>query len=127
MGTNYKPGPNPTNGPSWLSFLANIKNSLWSVDLFKCESIILNSHWVMVVMDVWNSNIIGFATYQDPIDGPTVCQLFNQIISGKEKPNYLTSDHGPAVQVSSLASQSQNHGNRGNKSYTLLPCIPSII
>jgi putative transposase len=27
------------------------KDSLWNVDLFRCESIVLKSHWVMVVMD----------------------------------------------------------------------------
>lgn len=39
------------HGPSWLTFIGNMKDSLWSVDLFKCQSILLKSHWVMVVMD----------------------------------------------------------------------------
>ena len=38
-------------GPSWLSFLRHTKDSLWSVDLFRCESILLKSHWVLVIMD----------------------------------------------------------------------------
>ncbi|MDH3279726.1 MAG: transposase [Gammaproteobacteria bacterium] len=37
------------NGPSWLTFLGHMKDSLWSVDLFRCESITLKSHWVLVV------------------------------------------------------------------------------
>ena len=37
-----------------------MKDSLWSVDLFRCESILLRSHWVMVVMDVFTRRIIGF-------------------------------------------------------------------
>jgi putative transposase len=48
------------NGPSWLSFLANMKDSLWSVDFFRRESIMMNSHWVMVVMDQyhrWKANL----------------------------------------------------------------------
>jgi hypothetical protein len=48
------------DGPSWLSFIGHIKDSLWSVDLFRCESILLRSHWVMVVMDVFTRRIIGF-------------------------------------------------------------------
>ncbi|MDH3466470.1 MAG: hypothetical protein OES26_11305 [Gammaproteobacteria bacterium] len=28
-----------------------MKDSLWSVDLFRFESITLKSHWVLVVMD----------------------------------------------------------------------------
>jgi len=37
-----------------------VKDSLWSVDLFRCESILLRSHWAMVVMDVFTRRIIGF-------------------------------------------------------------------
>jgi hypothetical protein len=40
------------NGPSWLSAIAEARDSLWSVDLFRCESILLKSFCVMVVMDV---------------------------------------------------------------------------
>lgn len=40
-----------SDGPSWLTFLGHAKDSLWSVDLFRCESLILKTHWVMVVMD----------------------------------------------------------------------------
>jgi hypothetical protein len=49
-----------TDSPSWLSFVGHMKDSLWSVDLFRCESILLRSHWVMVVMDVFTRRIIGF-------------------------------------------------------------------
>lgn len=30
-----------SGGPSWLTFLGHAKDSLWSVDLFRCESLIL--------------------------------------------------------------------------------------
>src|ERR1700694_4984645 len=40
-----------SHGPSWLTFLGHIKDSLWSCDLFRCESATLRTHWVMVVMD----------------------------------------------------------------------------
>jgi hypothetical protein len=33
----------PTSGPSWLSFLGNQIDSLWSVDMFKAESILIGS------------------------------------------------------------------------------------
>ena len=38
-------------GPSWLTLIGHMTDSLWSVDLFRCESILLKTHWVMVVMD----------------------------------------------------------------------------
>ncbi len=36
----FKKHPGNSEGPSWLSFLANTKDSLWSVDFFRCESIL---------------------------------------------------------------------------------------
>ncbi len=36
---------NPNHqGPSWLTFIGQIKDSLWSIDLFRTESIHLKSH-----------------------------------------------------------------------------------
>ena len=46
--------------PSWLTFLGQMKDSLWSLDLFRCESILLQTHWVLVVMDQFTRRIIGF-------------------------------------------------------------------
>jgi hypothetical protein len=40
-----------SGGPSWLTFLGHMKDSLWSMDLFRCESASLCTHWVLVVMD----------------------------------------------------------------------------
>ena len=48
------------NGPSWLTFIAQTKDSLWSVDLFRCESILLRTYSVMLVMDVFTRRIVGF-------------------------------------------------------------------
>jgi putative transposase len=47
LATHYRPEAG-TDGPSWLSFIGHMKDSLWSVDLFRCESIHLRGHWVMV-------------------------------------------------------------------------------
>ena len=45
---HYKPIPGGDDGPSWLSVIGHAKDSLLSVDLFRCESILLKSYWVMV-------------------------------------------------------------------------------
>jgi hypothetical protein len=37
-----------SSGPSWLTFLGHMKDSLWSIDLFTCESATLRTHWVLV-------------------------------------------------------------------------------
>jgi len=82
-------------GPSWLTFIAHMKDSLWSIDLFRCESIVLHSHWVMVVMDQFTRRIIGFAVCAGDVDGPALCRMFNQIIAGHALPRYLSSDNSP--------------------------------
>jgi hypothetical protein len=43
--------PTGGTGPSWLSFIGHSRDSLWSVDLFRCESIVLRRYGVLVVMD----------------------------------------------------------------------------
>ncbi len=83
------------NGPSWLTFIGHVKDSLWSVDLFRCESISLKSHWIMVVIDQFSRRIIGFAVHSGHCDGIAYCRMFNEIISGKTLPKYLSSDNDP--------------------------------
>jgi putative transposase len=94
LAKHYRPEPG-SNGPSWLSFLGHSKDSLWSVDLFRCESLILRSHWVMVVMDQFSRRIVGFAAHAGALDGPAVCRMFNRIVSGSEAPRYPSSDNDP--------------------------------
>jgi hypothetical protein len=49
LANHYRPDPREY-GPSWLTTLGHAKDSLWSIDLFRCESIVLKSHLVLVVM-----------------------------------------------------------------------------
>jgi len=83
------------DGPSWLTFMGHVKDSLWSVDQFRCESALLKSHWVMVVMDQFTRRIVGFAVHAGDCDGIAYCRMFNQIIAGKSLPTYLSADNDP--------------------------------
>jgi len=94
LAKHYRPEAG-TDGSSWLSFIGHIKDSLWSVDLFRCESILLRSHWVMVVMDVFTRRIIGFGVERADPGGASICRMFSQIIAGKSLPRHLSSDHDP--------------------------------
>jgi putative transposase len=58
-----------TAGPSWLTFLGHTKDSLWSMDLFRCESVTLRPHWVLVVMDQYTRRIICFGVHAGTVDG----------------------------------------------------------
>lgn len=91
---HYQPDPG-SGGPSWLTFLGHSKDSLWSVDFFRCESLILNTHWVMVVIDQYSRRIVGFAVHKGTMDGPAVCRMFGRIISGTPPPAYLSSANDP--------------------------------
>lgn len=95
---HYKHLPGNNDGPSWLTSFANIRDSLWSIDFFKCESILLKSHWVMVIMDQFSRRIIGFATYMGDLNGIAICCMFNSIISKQALPTFLSSDNDPLFQ-----------------------------
>ena len=97
LAVHYKPDPS-NRGPSWLTTIGHAKDSLWSVDLFRCESILLKSHWVMVVMDQYTRRITGFAVYAGNVDGPALCRMFNDATSGHEWPQHLSSDNDPLFQ-----------------------------
>jgi putative transposase len=92
---HYLPGLD-SGGPSWLTFLGHMKDSLWSMDLFRCESATLRSHWVLVVMDQYSRRIIGFGVHAGTVDGGALCRMFNRAIRGQRwLPNYLSSDNDP--------------------------------
>ena len=94
LAAHYRPDPG-ANEPSWLTFLGHTKDSLWSIDLFRCESILLKSHWVLVVMDKFTRRIIGFGVHVDDVDGAALCRMFNTAISSRGAPKYLSSDNDP--------------------------------
>jgi len=94
LARHYRPEPGG-GGPSWLTFIGHMKVSLWSVDLFRCESITLKTHWVLVVMDQFTRRIIGFGTHAGDVDGIALCRMFNHAIARQGIPRYLSSDHDP--------------------------------
>jgi transposase InsO family protein len=91
---HLRPGPGG-GGPSWLTVIGHAKDSLWSVDLFRCESILLKTHWVLVVMDQFTRRIIGFAVHVGDVDGLSLCHMFNRVISRHALARYLSTDHDP--------------------------------
>lgn len=90
----YKPS-GKNNGPSWLTFLGHTKDSLWSVDLFRTESIHLKSLWIMVIMDQFTRKVIGFSVHQGPVNGKSVCHMFNKIISRLRLSKCISTDNDP--------------------------------
>ena len=87
--------PRHPPGPSWCTTLSQAKDTLWALDLFRVESITLQSHWVLVVMDVWSRKLIGFATHKGHVHGEDLCRMFSQIAAREPKPAYLSTDNDP--------------------------------
>src|SRR5215468_4122592 len=87
--------PDADSGPSWLTFLGHMKDSLWSCDLFRCESATLRTHWVLLVMDQFTRRIVDFSVHCGVVDGTALCGMFQRAIRGAALPKYLSSDHDP--------------------------------
>jgi len=93
LASHYRPEQGSA-GPSWLTFIGHLKDSLWSIDLFRCESATLRTHWILVVMDQYTRRIIGFGVQVGMVDGVALCGMFNHAIRGhRATPKYLSSDH----------------------------------
>ena len=88
-----RPAPGGT-GPSWLSFIGHTANSLWSVDLFRCESIVLRSYWVLVIMDQFTRRLVGLGVQCGAPTAADLCRLFNAATRGRGVPRHLT-EHDP--------------------------------
>ncbi len=94
LAVRFRPAPDSA-GPSWLTVLGHAKDSLWSLDLFRCESAVLRTHWVLVVMDQYTRRIVGLAVHRCVVDGTALCRMFNRATRGQSSPTYLSSDHDP--------------------------------
>ena len=91
--------PRGGDGPSWLSFIGHARDSLWRVDLFPCESIVLQRYWVLVVMDQFTRRIIGLGVHHGDVDGANLCRTFNEAIRGHGTPRHLSTDHDPLFEA----------------------------
>ena len=80
LAARYQPKPDAA-GPSWLTALGHAKDSLWSLDLFRCESAVLHTHWVLVVMDQWTRRIVGFGVHRGVVDGVALRRMVNRSAS----------------------------------------------
>src|SRR5207244_1116533 len=68
LSKHHRPASGGT-GPSWLSFIRHTTDSLWRVDLFRCESIVLGSSCVLVVMDQYTRRPVGIGVLRGGVEG----------------------------------------------------------
>jgi transposase InsO family protein len=68
-------------------------------DLFRCQSIVLRSYWVLVVMDQFTRRLVGVGVHCGPVNGADVCRMFNAAIHGQNTPRHLSTDHDPLFEA----------------------------
>jgi hypothetical protein len=92
----FRPEPG-ANGPSWLTLIAHAKDSAWSVDLFRVDSILFP--FPQSLGDAGHGRLHSShhrVSYRPAcIDGVSVCRTFNCATAGRPKPKYLSTDHDP--------------------------------
>src|SRR5450755_1240439 len=125
LATHCRPEPG-ADGPSWLTLIAHAKDSVWSVDLFRVDSILLRSHWVMLVMDVFTRRIIGFGIAPASIDGMSVCRMFNGATAGQTQTEIPQYGSRSTLSVSPLARKPASAGGRGNQVSSVRSCLTSV-
>jgi putative transposase len=119
LAKHYRPALGGT-GPSWLSLIGHTTDRLWSVDLFRCESILLRSYWVLVVMDQFTRRLVGIGVQCGAATGADVCRMFNAAIYGQGVPRvrpprrtitrWATTPIGPGVSETRKIRMIQSHG-----------------
>ncbi len=55
----------------------------------------LQSYWVLVVMDQFTRSIVGLGVHCGAVDGSGLCRMFNAAIRGRRAPRHLSTDHDP--------------------------------
>ena len=116
LGHHYQPG-HSSGDTSWLTFLGHMKDSLWSMDLFRCESATLQTHWVLVVMDQYTRRIIGFGVHAGDVDGVTLCRMFNRAIRGPADGPILRGVKGGPLELNMLAKRVIRPALRNRENY----------
>jgi hypothetical protein len=122
LAKHYRFRPDPGNGRAWLAFIGHQKDSLWSVDIFRCESITLKSHWVLEIMGQFTRRLIGFGVLAGDVDGPALCRMLNHAIVCSGNPKYLSSDNDPLFTYHQWRANLRILDIKELKSVPYIPC-----
>jgi transposase InsO family protein len=82
-----------------LSVIGHARDSLWSVDLFRCESLVLRTYWVLVVMDQFTRRLVGIGVHAGAVTDIDLCRMVNAALHGQGVPRHLSTDHDPLFEA----------------------------
>ena len=66
---------------------------------FRCESIVLRSYGVLLVMDQFTRRLVGIGVHGGALTGADLCRMFNTAIHGQGAPRHLSTDHDPLFEA----------------------------
>ena len=72
----------------------SVRAVMWSVDLFRCESIVLRSYWVLVVVDQFTRRLVGIRVHRGAVTDADLCCMFNAATHCNRATNRLSSGEG---------------------------------
>jgi putative transposase len=67
LAAHYYPSSDGS-GPSWLTFIGHLKDSLHSIDLFRCESVALRTYWCWWFWINTLAEFIGFGIQRGMVE-----------------------------------------------------------
>ena len=79
--------------------MGHARDRLWSVDLLRCESLVLRTYWVLVVMDQFTRRLVGVGVHAGTVTGSDLCRMFNAAVHGQGVPRHLSTDHDPLFEA----------------------------
>jgi len=83
LAKHYRPGDSGTDGPSWLTFIGTSRTARGASTCSAAESILLRSHWVLLVMDVFTRRIIMASVSSVPTSTASrYVEMFNHAVAG---------------------------------------------
>src|SRR5262249_24981797 len=88
--------------------------------------IVLQTYWVLVVMDQYTRQIIGFGIQRGVVDGLALCRMFKQAIRGAGLPKCPSSDHDPLYRFHQWEANFRVLGVNGNQDGSVHSLVPSV-
>ena len=79
--------------------MGHARDRLWSVDLLRCESLVLRTYWVLVVMDQFTRRLVGVGVHAGTVTGSDLCRMFNAAVHGQGVPRHLSTDQDPLFEA----------------------------
>jgi len=125
LARHYRPGQD-SDGPSWLTFLGHMKDSLWSMDLFRCASATCGptgSWWSWINL---RAGSLGSASMRERSMVSHSVGCSTAPFEGNAGCRSTSAPTAIRLSVPPMASQSADTGGHRNQVHPLRSPVPSV-